>query len=282
MILCQITDLHIRAAGRKSNRIVDTAESLRRCIDQVNRFKPRPDAAVLTGDLVDFGQPEEYAFLRELLQSLKIPYYLLPGNHDERGALRAAFPDHAYLQSGDERIEYVIDDYPLRIVVLDTVIPGAGGGALDPDSVAWLDRVLQAQPDKPTVIVMHHPPFKTGIGFMDRVGLAQPAALARVVRRHPQVERILCGHVHRAIHVRFGGTIASICPGVAHQVELDLSPDAPERFVMEPPAFQLHMWDAEAGLITHTVYVGTFDGPYLFCDDDDDGGSGSSSDAPVE
>ena len=272
MILCQITDLHIKAEGKKSYRVVDTAESLRRCIDRVNRLKQQPDAVVLTGDLTDFGQPQEYAFLRELLQPLKIPYYLLPGNHDERGALRAAFPDHAYLQrrdSGSERIEYVIDDYPLRIVALDTVIPGAGGGALDPDSLAWLDRVLQAQPDKPTVIVMHHPPFKTGIGHMDEMGLAQPIALARVVRRHPQVERILCGHVHRAIHVRFGGTIASICPGVAHQVELDLSPEAPSQFVMEPPAFQLHMWDPEVGLISHTAYVGEFDGPYPFYEGDE-------------
>jgi 3',5'-cyclic AMP phosphodiesterase CpdA len=162
----------------------------------------------------------------------------------------------------------VIDDYPLRIVALDTVIPGASSGALAPASLAWLDRVLQTQPDKPTVIVMHHPPFKTGIGHMDQIALAQPQALADVVCRHPQVERILCGHLHRAIQVRFGGTIASTCPGVAHQVALDLSPQAASQFVMEPPAFQLHLWDAEAGLISHTAYVGEFDGPYPFYDGD--------------
>jgi 3',5'-cyclic-AMP phosphodiesterase len=271
MILCQITDLHIKAQGRKSYRVVDTAESLRRCVDSVNKLRQRPDAVVLTGDLVDFGQPEEYAFLRELLQPLTMPYYLLPGNHDERGALRAAFPDHAYLHNthdGNERIEYVIDDHPLRIVALDTVIPRASGGELNPASLGWLDRVLQAQPERPTVIVMHHPPFRTGIGHMDEIGLAQPEALEQVVRRHPQVERILCGHLHRAIHARFGGTIASTCPGTSHQVVLDLSPDAASQFVIEPPAFQLHMWDAQAGLVSHTAYVGEFDGPYPFYDGD--------------
>jgi 3',5'-cyclic AMP phosphodiesterase CpdA len=268
MILCQISDLHIKAGGKKSYRIVDTAESLRRCVAQVNQLRQRPDAVVLTGDLVDFGKPQEYAFLRQLLQPLDMPYYLLPGNHDERSALRAAFPDHAYLRQSAERIEYVIDDYPLRIVALDTVIPQASGGALGPAGLAWLDQVLQAQPDKPTVIVMHHPPFKTGIGHMDQIGLAQPQALADVVRRHPQVERILCGHLHRSIQVRFGGTIASTCPGVAHQVALDLSPQAASQFVMEPPAFQLHLWDAETGLISHTAYVGEFDGPYPFYDGD--------------
>ncbi len=272
MILCQISDLHIKAHGKKSYRVVDTAESLRRCVTQVNQLKQRPDAIVFTGDLVDFGLAEEYAMLRELLVPLQMPYYLLPGNHDERQALRAAFPDHGYLQQGnaapDARIEYVIEDHPVRIVALDTVIPCSSNGALAPASLLWLDEVLSAQPQRPTVIVMHHPPFKTGIGHMDQIGLAEPQALEAVVRRHPQVERVLCGHLHRAIQVRFGGTLASTCPGVAHQVALDLSADAPSQFVMEPNAFQLHLWDAGAGMISHTAYVGAFDGPYPFYDGD--------------
>lgn len=110
MILCQISDLHIKAHGKKSYRVVDTAESLRRCIAQVNTLPQRPDLVVFTGDLVDFGHPDEYAMLRTLLAPLQMPYYLLPGNHDERQALRAAFPEHTYLrQSETERIDYVIE-----------------------------------------------------------------------------------------------------------------------------------------------------------------------------
>jgi 3',5'-cyclic AMP phosphodiesterase CpdA len=268
MILCQISDLHIKAAGKKSYKVVDTAESLRRCIAQVNQLKQRPDAVVFTGDLVDFGLPEEYAMLRSLLAPLSVPYYLLPGNHDERQALREAFPEHAYLQQGGERIEYVIDGHPLRIVALDTVIPRSSNGELAPASMVWLDRVLSEQPQRPTVIVMHHPPFTTGIGHMDDIGLANPQLLEEVVRRHPQVERVLCGHLHRPITTRFGGTIASTCPGVSHQVVLDLDPQAASQFVMEPPGFQLHLWDERAGLISHTAYVGEFDGPYPFYDGD--------------
>jgi Icc protein len=153
-------------------------------------------------------------------------------------------------------------------VALDTVIPRASHGALAAQSLLWLEQVLSAQPQRPTVIVMHHPPFKTGIGHMDQIGLADAQALEAVVRRHPQVERVLCGHLHRAIQVRFGGTIASTCPGVAHQVALDLSPQAASQFVMEPNAFQLHLWDATGGMISHTAYVGAFDGPYPFYDGD--------------
>ena len=272
MILCQISDLHIKAHGKKSYRVVDTAESLRRCIAQVNALRHRPDAVVLSGDLVDFGLADEYAMLRSLLAPLQMPYYLLPGNHDERTALRAAFPEHAYLQQGlarpGARIEYVIEEHAVRIVALDTVIPDSSQGELAPHSLLWLQQVLAEQPQRPTVIVMHHPPFKTGIGHMDQIGLADAQALAAVVRRHPQVERVLCGHLHRPIQVRFGGTIASTCPGVSHQVVLDLSAQAASQFVMEPPAFQLHLWDAEAGMISHTAYVGEFDGPYPFYDGD--------------
>ncbi|WP_432240681.1 phosphodiesterase [Herbaspirillum robiniae] len=272
MILGQISDLHIKTDGKKSYRVVDTAESLRRCVAQVNALRQKPDAVVITGDLVDFGKPSEYEFLRMLLAPLAMPYYLLPGNHDERNALRAAFPDHAYLQQGGERIEYVIEDHPIRIVALDTVIPRSSSGALAAASLRWLDDVLAAQPERPTVIVMHHPPFTTGIGHMDDIGLAgeDVLALEAVVRKHPQVERVLCGHLHRSIQRRFGGTIASTCPGVSHQVVLDLDPAAASCFVMEPPGFQLHWWDAaSAGLVSHTAAIGEFEGPYPFYDGDE-------------
>src|SRR5450759_955339 len=110
MILAQISDFHIKAHGRKSYRVVDTAESLRRCVAHIMNLKQRPDAIAMTGDLVDSGGAAEYAYLRERLAPLTMPYYLIPGNHDDRDALRAAFPDHGYLRQHKDRIDYVIDD----------------------------------------------------------------------------------------------------------------------------------------------------------------------------
>ncbi len=269
MILCQISDLHIKAGGRKSYRVVDTATSLRRCVKHILSLEQRPDAVVITGDLVDFGRLEEYAYLKELLSPLPMPMYFIPGNHDDRDAMREAFPEHAYLQEQGDRIEYVIDRFPVRIVALDTIIPRQSGGRLADASLFWLDRVLTEARDKPTVIIMHHPPFKTWIGHMDEIAVANPEGLATVVARHPQVERILCGHVHRPIQVRFAGTIASTCPSPAHQVKLDLSPEAPAQFVMEPPGFQLHAWSPGGGIVSHTVAIGEFAGPYPFYEGDD-------------
>jgi len=263
-ILGQISDLHIKAPGKLSYRVVDCAAMLERCVAEILRLPQRPDAMVITGDLVDFGRPEEYAHLRKLLSPLPMPYYLLPGNHDDRETLRTSFADHAYLRQWGPYIQYAIDDWPVRIVAIDTVIPGEGGGRLGSERLAWLDRALGARREKPTVVVMHHPPFPTLIGHMDRIGLEGSDALAQVIERHPQVERILCGHLHRPIQYRFAGTLASTSPSPAHQVALDLSPRAPSDFKMEPPAFQLHAWRPGMGIVSHTAYIGEFAGPYPF------------------
>jgi 3',5'-cyclic-AMP phosphodiesterase len=262
MILCQITDLHIREEGKLAYGVVDTTSMLERCIEAIQALPQRPDATIVTGDLVDHGRPDEYGKLRELLSSLCTPVYLLPGNHDDRDALRETFADHPYLRQWEPFVQYAIGDFPVRLVALDTVIPRSGSGTLCAERLAWLDRTL-AGLQAPTIVAMHHPPFDTGIGHMDRAGLDDPAALAAVVQRHPHVERVIAGHLHRPITVRFAGTVASTCPSPAHQVALDLAPDAAADFVMEPPAFHLHYWDG-ATLVTHTAYVGDFAGPFPF------------------
>jgi 3',5'-cyclic AMP phosphodiesterase CpdA len=264
MLLAQISDMHIKPQRRLAYGIVDTATMLERCVAAIGALKQRPDAVIATGDLVDLGRPEEYGLLREILAPLSMPLYLLPGNHDERGALRAAFPEHAYLRQWAPFVQYAIDDHALRIVALDTVIPGQGGGALCAERLAWLDRTLAAS-DRPTLVALHHPPFATGIGHMDRLALADPDALAQVIRRYPQVERVIAGHLHRPISCRYAGTVASVCPSSAHQVALDLAADAADHFVLEPPAFQLHLQTA-SGLVTHTAYVDDYPGPYPFRD----------------
>jgi 3',5'-cyclic AMP phosphodiesterase CpdA len=263
-LLAQVTDMHIKAEGRLSYRVVDTATSLARCVEHVNALPQRPDAVIFTGDLTDFGKPEEYAQLARLISPLSMAVYLMPGNHDDRQALRQAFPGHAYLCQQGETIDYVIDDWPLRIVALDTVVPMKSGGILLPRQLQWLRSVLSAAPSRPTLIALHHPPFSTGIGHMDRIGLENAAQLEEVVRDHPQVELLISGHLHRPIQKRFGGTIVSTCPSPAHQVALDLDDQAASRFMMEPPGYQLHLWREGHGVVTHTASIGKFDGPYPF------------------
>ena len=267
MLICQISDLHIKTRGKLSYGVVDTSGMLTRCVKHILTLKQKPDIVIATGDLTDFGRPDEYAHLRELLTPLAMPLYLIPGNHDHRENMVAAFPDHPYLTQNLPFIQYAIEDLPMRILAIDTVIADASGGELCEQRLAWLKRTLEEAPDRPTIIIMHHPPFKTFIGHMDDSGLANAEGLKAIVRQHLQVERILCGHLHRPIQMRWAGTLASTSPSPAHQVALDLSADAPSQFVMEPPAYQLHKWHPDSGLISHTAFIGKFEGPYPFYDD---------------
>jgi len=262
MLLCQISDLHVMAKRALAYGVVDTAECLERCVQRIVALDPVPDMVIATGDLVDSPDSGSYGLLREILSALPLPVYLMPGNHDERRELRAAFPEHRYLQRDAEFLHYAIDDYPVRVLALDTVVPGEPAGELCARRLDWLERRL-AESDAPTVIALHHPPFFTGIGHMDQMGLADPRSLERIVRRFPQVQRLICGHLHRPIQALFASTMVNVCPSTAHQVWLDLKPDGKARFVMEPAAFQMHLWAADT-LVTHTVYTQRYDGPYPF------------------
>ncbi|CAN0619547.1 3',5'-cyclic adenosine monophosphate phosphodiesterase CpdA [Burkholderia multivorans] len=265
MLLAHISDLHIRRPGQLAYRRVDTAAALARCVARLNALEPRPDAVLITGDLTDSGLDDEYRHLRDLLAPLRMSYYLLVGNHDERVALRRVFADRPEWQDG-EFVQYALDLGPLRVLALDSQVPGASGGDLCDARLAWLAGQLDDARGRPVIVALHHPPFASGIGHMDAMRLA-PAAAARLdalLRRHPNVERVLCGHVHRMMFVRFGGTIASAVPAPAHQVAFDLRDGGPSAFMLEPPAFAIHRYTPEDGLTSHHVYVDDFDGPYPF------------------
>jgi 3',5'-cyclic AMP phosphodiesterase CpdA len=272
-LVAQLTDLHIKAGGKMSYRMVDTAGALHTVIDTLLAAPQLPDIVVVTGDLVDFGDEHEYRFLRDILQRLPMPIRLLPGNHDHRASLRRVFADHDYLFAygdgdDDAPTHYAMDAGPLRLVGFDCTMPGRPGGRAEPDGLAWLDAALAAAPAQPTLVMLHHPPFHTGIGHMDAQGLENAAALEAVIAQHPQVERVICGHLHRHITRRFGGTIAMTAPGPAHQVALDLSPQAASRFRLEPPGYLLHWWHPTHGLVTHLAASGDYGPQHPFFDAD--------------
>jgi 3',5'-cyclic AMP phosphodiesterase CpdA len=257
VLIAQITDLHVSTPGSVNDQHFRTAEHLERAVAHLNALTPRPDVVLATGDLVERGEPAEYARLRAILDGLAMPIYLIPGNHDAREPLARAFADAGYLPP-EGFLHYTVDRWPVRLIGLDTLLPGAPGGRLCAERLAWLDTRLGEAPARPTVVFMHHPPFLTGMRAMDEMGLEGKEDLAQVIRRHPQVERVLCGHIHRPITRRFAGTVASVCPATAHQLALDLAPLPRLAAIMEPPACMLHLWlGPEAGLVSHLSVIGS-------------------------
>ncbi len=265
MLICQLTDLHMCPPGSLAAGGLDTNAMADRAFAAVAGLDPPPDAILVTGDLADRGSAAEYTlFLASMRRHVQAPIYVIPGNHDRRDTMRQVLGGLPGLGGPDagEFVQYVVDDLPLRLVMLDTLVPGEAHGELCAARLDFLERSLAAAPQRPTLVAMHHPPFACGIGFMDRIGLRRPDEFAAVIARHRQVRRVLCGHVHRAVLGQVAHAPAWIGPSVGHQLALSLRADASGAFVLEPPAFTLHRWTEAEGIASHIAYVGPSPGPF--------------------
>ena len=255
MIVAQITDLHLGGPIAVAGSAVDPRASLDRAVAHLNQRRPAPDLVLVTGDLTQEGGPEEYADARAGLAALDMPAYVIPGNHDDRANMAAAFGADGYLPKDGGFLHYVIDGRPLRILALDTHVPGESGGALCDERLAWLERRLAEEPERPTLIAMHHPPFATGIPAFDAIGCRGGDALGDLVVRYHNIEGVLCGHVHRAMDMRWRGTVVSVTPSTVYQYPLELGEGAKFVPVPEPAACRLCLWTPGVGLVSHLSYI---------------------------
>ncbi|QFG23910.1 phosphodiesterase [Actinomadura sp. WMMB 499] len=262
-IIAQLSDIHL-AAGRDG--VVDDGSgpvrALRAAVSSLLTLPARPDAVVLTGDLADGGLPAEYTRLHALLSPLPMAVYPMPGNHDDRDALRAVFKDHpAVAATGtapDAPLQYAVDVAGTRLVCCDTTVDGHPHGHLDEDRLRWLDETLAAAPDTPTVVATHHPPFPIGIRFIDDMRFVDPAGFTDVVARHPQIVRIISGHVHRGSVGSVGGKVSTTCPSTYRQLFLDLTHPGRAAVTGEPAGFAIHLVDEHGSATTHFVPTGNY------------------------
>ncbi len=267
MIIAQITDTHIRAPGRLAYRQVDTAAFLSAAVASLQASPAPLDAVIVTGDLVDAGTDAEYDHYLRLMDPLRVPVFALPGNHDTAEGFRRAFAARLPLTRANDN-SYAVDIGDVRLVMLDSTVPEQSHGLLSDDRAQWLDVTLAAAPDRPTLLALHHPPFETGIRHMDVQNCHGSETLHAILLQHSQVLAVVSGHVHRSIVTTFAGRTASIAPSTAHAVSLDLDPEGPPAFHMEPPGHHLHVVTAGGGthgrVVTHRVPIGSYAGPFPF------------------
>jgi Icc protein len=261
LTIAQITDLHVTTGQDPLNQLRNE-QRLRQVLRSIHELKPRPVAIIASGDLVDHGEPAEYAELKRILRESLIPIHFAVGNHDRRDAFRAAMGGPV---DADGLIQYAVDFDGLRMVVCDTLEEGRDRSGFDGRRAAWLARTLDEQPDTPTIVVMHHPPILSGVKWMD----PDPNApwigeLADAIRGRDQVRVVLCGHVHRAFHGLLAGQVVATAPATSIQVTLNLSPvdmerpDGREILVAEPPGYVLVVAD-EGRITTHVCVAGEFE-----------------------
>jgi Icc protein len=263
MLIVQLSDLHICDDGVLYKGVVSSNDMAVAAIATINGLDPQPDLVVLTGDVVEDGTAGQYENARRILARLDAPLVMIPGNHDSRDSLRAGFPDHLYMPKQGP-INFVHDALPVRVIALDVTVPGAHHGEITDESLAWLTDVLDRDTEKPTVIAMHQPPFACSVPYLDTYMCLQPERLGDVLRRYGNIQRVLCGHVHRSMQRLWAGTMISTCPAAATQIALALRPDARPASFAEPPGILLHHWTEATGLVTHMSHIGTFEGPFAF------------------
>lgn len=257
MLIAQITDSHLRADGSWLQGRIDTRAALVAAIAHVNRLDPAPDLVLVTGDLADEGRLEDYRVLRSQCDRLAAPYAPIPGNHDDRARFRAAFAGHEpFADAEADFVQYAFISHGRRFIGLDTLIPGEVTGGLCAHRLAWLGTCLAAEPAMPTMIFMHHPPFATGIRFLDEPPFAGAAALEKLIRAHPQVRMIVCGHAHRAIATGWGGTTAVVAPSAVYQMPLAFRAGKKYPPISDPPAVALYLWEEPSPPLAFVSLIG--------------------------
>ncbi len=265
MLIAQISDFHVVPSDSESGKLMRTETFMRAAVAHIEAMSPAVDVVLASGDLVDAGSEEQYRLLLRLLKPLRAPLYMVPGNHDDRELMQTIVrpAGHGYLPS-EGFLNYSLDMGPMRLVALDTVVPGQAGGLLCEERLAWLDRSL-AESDKPTIVMQHHPPFRTGMSQMDSMGLVGAAEEEAILRKYQHIERVVCGHLHRTITRRFANTIASTAASTAHAVELDLHEEGRLAVLGEPPACAMHLWRNDS-LVSHLSFIGDYGPAHVIYD----------------
>lgn len=254
MLIAQLSDPHV--TPDYSDLPIDPCARLDQVIDAINSRSIPLDLVIITGDLINNGTTEEYQLLRTYLDRINTRVLVLPGNHDDAPLMRTELVDFLPSDCAEGHVSYVIDEYPVQLVCLDTSFPGRADGVFDATRAAWLDDAL-ASSNKPTVVFMHHPAFESGIAFMDTMKLDNIEEFTAIIAKHQHVSTVASGHLHRSLTTRIAHATAVGAPSTTHQLALNLDPSM-AGLSLEPSGYLLHAWNGQA-VLTHAVTVGGFE-----------------------
>lgn len=216
-LLVQLTDTHIEAPGKLLYGKVDTAKHLQESVSEINAMQPQPDLVMVTGDLVETPSEASYDHFTSLIKPLRVPVYIMPGNHDDPQLMMEMYGDSPMFPAVHSTFQYAIEDFGVRILALNSHFQGSELPEFSSHRLHWLANTLAAS-DKPTLIAIHHPPMKTGIGFIDMVGGHWYAGIRAVIEKNPQVQLVIAGHGHSDLIGRIGQVPVYMAPSTAHQL----------------------------------------------------------------
>jgi 3',5'-cyclic-AMP phosphodiesterase len=254
VLIAQLTDLHVTTPDARSLGGADSVARAQAAARWLKGLDTPPDLVLFTGDNVQRGEPAEYAAFMAVFADLPFPARILPGNHDDRAALRAAAPP-GWVPADGEFLHQAFEADGLGFILLDSLNPGTVGGVLCDARLDWLAARLAERRGAPTLIALHHPPFDSGITGLDDHDLKGRDRLAEIVAAHSGVVGVICGHLHRTVTRAWAGTMALAAPSAGRQFALSLVPGAPAAWSDDPPAAALHRRQPGESLTAHIVNI---------------------------
>jgi 3',5'-cyclic AMP phosphodiesterase CpdA len=251
MIIAQISDTHIALNTCDADQRMSDFE---RTVADINALDPAPDVIVHTGDIVHNGQSDEYAKAISLLAKTQAPVYVIPGNKDDRTNLRAAFSPFGYLSRDSAFIDYVIEEYAVRLIAVDTLSMRSNMGDCCPERVRRLIKMIDAEGSKPIAVLAHHPPFEVKVG-PDPINFETTEIMARLQRALQHSARVIAvfsGHVHRGTAGHVGSIPATVVPCIATTLRKGEYPP----HMKNRPVYHVHTFDPAWGFVTESRIVG--------------------------
>ncbi len=252
MIIAQISDTHIALDTPDADRRIS---DFARTIADINALDPAPDVIVHSGDIVHNGRQDEYAKAATILAGARSPVYVLPGNKDNRMNLREAFSEYGYFPTDSDFIEYAINNYPVRLIALDTLSSSSNKGDFCSERIGRLTDLIDTETTKPIAVFTHHPPFDVPVG-PDPINFVTPetmSALRRALQHSGRVVAVFSGHVHRATAGFIGNIPATVVPCISTTLRMGRFP----AHMKLHPVYYVHRFDPVWGFSTETRIVGT-------------------------
>jgi Icc protein len=251
MIIAQISDTHIALDTPDADQRISDFE---RTAADINALDPAPDVIVHTGDIVHNGRQDEYAKAAAILAKARAPVYVLAGNKDDRANLRAAFAAGGYLAPDSDFIDYAVEDYPVRLIALDTLSSASNKGDFCPARIKRLIEMIDAETRKPIAVFAHHPPFEVPVG-PDPINFETPEIMERLrqaLQHSGRVVAVISGHVHRGTAGHVGSIPATVMPSTATTLRKGEYP----AHMKKRPVYHVHRFDPAWGFTTETRIVG--------------------------
>ena len=263
MLLAHISDTHFRSHGHKLYGFIDTNAGNADVVSQLNALRERPDAVIISGDIVNCARADEYEVAYETLRHLDYPIYLIPGNHDcKDNVIHYLSPLCPALGHDPLNIRYAVDDFDTRLLFIDSSRADASSGWITPETSEWLEKQLASAIDKPTVLFMHHPPMPLGNAQMDPIACENGHIILALIERYPSLIRVFCGHNHSLTMTQYRQATIATVPGTVHQVPYCHHDNRPY-YDMSPPSCLMHR-QLPGQWVSYQHSLAHYAGPWLY------------------